>query len=62
VPVANSVAFYKALVDAKVPAEMHLFQHGPHGTGLAQGYPALKVWPDLLGAWMRANGWMDSER
>ena len=62
VPVANSVAFYKALVDAKVPAEMHLFQHGPHGTGLAQGYPALKIWPDLLAAWMRANGWMDSER
>lgn len=62
VPVANSVAFYKAMVAAKVPVEMHLFQHGPHGTGLAQGYPALKSWPDLLAAWMRANGWMNAER
>jgi acetyl esterase/lipase len=62
VPVANSVAFYSALVRAKVPAEMHLFQHGPHGTGLAQGYPKLKIWPDLLAAWMQANGWMTSQK
>jgi hypothetical protein len=56
--VLNSVMFYSALVAAKVPAEMHLFGHGPHGTGLAPGFPDLKGWPDLLATWMRARGMM----
>ncbi|ADW69314.1 alpha/beta hydrolase [Granulicella tundricola] len=58
VPVMNSVLFYSALVAAKVPAELHIFQSGPHGTGLAPGFPDLKVWPDLLATWMRARGYM----
>ncbi len=58
VPVMNSVLMYSALVAAKVPAEMHLYQHGPHGVGLAQGFPDLKGWPDLLATWMRAHDLM----
>lgn len=58
VPVMNSVLFYSALVAHKVPAEIHLFQHGPHGAGLAQSFPDLKTWPDLLATWMRARGYM----
>jgi acetyl esterase/lipase len=58
VPVMNSVMFYEALVKAEVPAEMHLFQHGGHGAGLAAGNPALSVWPDLLATWMRERGYM----
>ena len=56
VPVMNSVLFYSALVKAGVPVEMHLFQHGGHGAGLAQGNPDLRVWPDLLLAWMQERG------
>ena len=56
VPVMNSVAFYTALVKAGVPAEMHLFQHGNHGSGLAEGNPQLSVWPELLIKWMRERG------
>ena len=59
VPVENSSLFYKALVEAGVPAEMHLFAHGPHGTGLAQGFPDLKIWPELLAVWMRGRGLME---
>jgi len=55
VPVSNSVLFYQALVNAKVPVEMHLFEHGPHGTGLAQSYPALRAWPDLLWTWLQSR-------
>jgi len=33
VPVENSVLFYMALRKAGVPAEMHLYANGPHGTG-----------------------------
>jgi len=35
----NSVRFYMALVKAGVPAEMHIFEKGPHGVGLALGIP-----------------------
>jgi acetyl esterase/lipase len=58
VPVMNSVFFYSALVAVKVPAELHIFQHGPHGIGLAPGFPDLKGWPELLATWMRARGYM----
>jgi acetyl esterase/lipase len=58
VPVMNSVMFYSALVKAGVPAEMHLFQHGAHGAGLAVGNPQLSVWPDLVAKWMRERGYM----
>jgi acetyl esterase/lipase len=58
VPVMNSVMFYSALVKAGVPVEMHLFQHGGHGAGLAAGNPQLSVWPDLVAKWMRERGYM----
>lgn len=49
----NSVRFYRALVENKVPAELHIFAAGPHGVGLAPGVPGLGQWPDLLSAWLR---------
>lgn len=58
VPVMNSILFYSALITAKVPAEMHLYEHGPHGVGLAPGFPDLKGWPELLATWMRGLGLM----
>lgn len=58
VPPLSSVVFYTALVRAGVPAEIHIFQHGPHGTALAQSYPALSAWPGLLENWLRLNGWI----
>ncbi len=57
VPVNNSVMFYEALVKGGVPVEMHLFQHGAHGSGLGVGNPQLSVWPDLLIKWMRERGY-----
>ena len=56
VPVANSVMFYMALVKAGVPAEMHLFQRGAHGAGLAKANPELRVWPELMIKWLRERG------
>jgi acetyl esterase/lipase len=56
VPPENSVRFYLALVRAKVPAEMHIFENGPHGVGLALGDPALSAWPTLLANWLRGRG------
>ncbi len=56
VPVENSVRFYLALRKAGVPAEMHIFESGPHGVGMALTDPVLGEWTELLGAWLRARG------
>jgi acetyl esterase/lipase len=56
VPVENSVLFYLALRKAGVPAEMHIFERGPHGVGLALRDPALAMWPALLATWLRERG------
>lgn len=58
----NSVRFYLALRKAKVPAEMHIFENGPHGVGLALGDPALSFWPTLLTNWMRGRGLLTTSR
>ena len=50
------MVFYLALRKAKVPAELHIFQRGNHGVGLAPGDPILSIWPLLLQAWLRTNG------
>ena len=57
VPVLNSAMFYAALVKAGVPAELHLFQHGAHGSGLAPANPQLSVWTELLAKWMVERGY-----
>ena len=56
VPVENSVLYFMALRKAGVSAEMHIFEHGPHGVGLAMRDPALSQWPALLVNWMRGQG------
>lgn len=56
VPSENSVAFYLALHTAGVPAEIHIFQKGPHGVGLDSADPVLGIWPTLLANWLRQRG------
>ncbi len=60
VPVMNSVLFYEALLRAGVPAEIHIFEQGHHGSGLGVGNPQLSMWPVLLQNWLHLNGWMAS--
>jgi len=56
VPAENSVSFYLALRKAGVPAELHVFEPGPHGVGLGMTHPALAAWPALLSTWLRERG------
>ena len=53
VPVQNSIKYYLALREMGIPAEMHIFEHGTHGVGLALSDPTLSQWPDLLEDWLR---------
>lgn len=55
VPPENSLAFYAACHKAGVPAELHVYQQGPHGVGLAFEHPALQNWIGAVGVWLRQN-------
>ena len=52
----NSIRFYRALVAAGVPAELHIYEQGAHGVGLAPHDAVLRSWPDALFAWMQRRG------
>jgi acetyl esterase/lipase len=56
VPAENAAYYYLALRKAAVPAEMHIFEKGPHGVGLANGDVALSEWSRLLANWLRGRG------
>ncbi len=56
VPAENSIYYFLALRANKVPAEMHIFEKGPHGVGLAGNDPALAEWSKLLALWMKGRG------
>jgi acetyl esterase/lipase len=56
VPPENSIHFYLALRRAKVPAELHVFERGRHGLGLAASTPGTSTWPKLCEDWMRGRG------
>lgn len=58
VPPENSVAFYLALRKAGVPAELHIYERGPHGVGLAQKDPVLSTWPERCRAWLETRGFL----
>jgi acetyl esterase/lipase len=55
VPAENSVYYYLALRKNGVPAEMHIFEKGPHGVGLANEDYALSEWSKLLANWLRTR-------
>ena len=59
VHVENSLAYYAALKEAKVPAEMHLYPTGPaggHGYGLRPSPLAAATWPARATDWLRSLG------
>ncbi len=56
VPAENSLLLALALRAANVPVEMHLYEQGPHGFGLAEGDPILGTWPAHCAAWLKRHG------
>ena len=63
VRVENALAYYGALVKHNVPAELHIYQNGPHGVGLADGEPGARNWRVELAAWLQTNGFLfDGQR
>jgi len=57
VAVANSIAYYQALLRNGVKAELHLYATGGHGFGL-NNKTVSDAWTDRCFNWMRANHWL----
>jgi acetyl esterase/lipase len=57
VPVQNSLMFAMALRANKVPVELHVFEHGPHGFALGGKDPILSTWPGIAAAWLKVHGY-----
>jgi len=58
VPAQNTLMFYTALLKAHVPAELHLYEKGPHGFALRLTAGPTAQWPDRAVEWMQSHGWV----
>ena len=56
------LTMYTNLRKKGVPAEIHIFEKGPHGVGFAQGDPVLGEYPNLLLNWLRLKGFLTGEK
>jgi acetyl esterase/lipase len=54
--VHQSLVYYAALAKARVPVEMHLYEHGGHAFGLRRTKFPITEWPRLAEAWLRTIG------
>jgi acetyl esterase/lipase len=55
--VQNSIDYCAALKKNHVPCEIYIYEKGGHGFGLVNETSSVK-WMDLVGAWMKKNGWL----
>ncbi len=53
VHVENSVVYFMALKNAKVPAELHIYAQGGHGYGLRRTALPVTTWPQRVEDWLR---------
>lgn len=54
VPAENSMLFAMALQKNKVPYELHIYEKGRHGIGLANGHP----WTEQCLRWLKLHGFV----
>jgi acetyl esterase/lipase len=55
----DSLAYYIALKNAKVPTEMHLYAKGGHAFGLRHTKDPITDWPELVDVWMKTIGMVE---
>lgn len=61
VPVRNAIEFYLALQQHRIASELHVYQKGRHGVGLAADDPILSTWPGRLEDWLTTNGFLSGQ-
>ena len=62
VRVENSLYYYLALKNAKVPAEMHIYSSGGHGYGLRPSRSPVASWPHRAEEWFRSLGLLKADK
>ncbi len=55
-PAPRAISFFEKLLENSVPTELHIFQCGSHGFGLAKNKSVAKSWPFLFENWLKENG------
>jgi len=58
VPVENSLLLASALRANRVPFELHVFPHGPHGLAMAESDPQVGQWKGLCARWLVGRGFI----
>lgn len=58
-PICNSTLYARALNQAGVPAEVHLFAKGGHAFGLRDKDHPISSWPSLVEGWLKEIGILD---
>jgi acetyl esterase/lipase len=61
VPVENSLMFADALRKVGVPFEIHLYERGPHGFGMAPNDPILSTWTKRCTDWLGVHGFINAK-
>lgn len=58
-PPAQAITLYQKLLGLGVPIELHLYEQGGHGFGLAKTKGAASSWTVRCEEWMRGRGLLD---
>jgi len=59
VPPEHTYRLASALAASEVPHAVHVFTHGPHSLGLAQGAGEAAIWTTLADAWIHEQAALD---
>lgn len=62
VPAENSLLFAKALSQHCIPYELHIFEHGNHGLGLANDDDSIKTWKSQCESWFRKHEFLPEQK
>lgn len=55
VPLANALGFAQACRDNSVPVELHVYESGRHGLGLATDFPEVRTWTGHCAAFLKRH-------
>jgi acetyl esterase/lipase len=61
VPSSRSVMIYQRWTAAHLPAELHVFEQGPHGFGTRQTGLPVDQWQSLFEQWLNSHGLLSAQ-
>jgi acetyl esterase/lipase len=62
VPIQNSIRYAMAMKEHGIPCELHIYEHGGHGYGLALWGGTHSGWPEACRKWLDVNGFLTKSK